>query len=377
MNTTAKAAAAIAVLLVVLVGGFFAYSYVGGGSSSTGTSSSKSSTSSTSSVPIVQCCSTDLVRIGYFANINHAQALVGLLNGDYQRSVGSSVQIQTTLFTAGPTEMTALLAGQLDMAYVGPSPAVNAFMAANGTSIRILAGASNGGALFVVTDASGIRNASSGGVTSQLMGKTFLGPQLGNTQDIALRSYLVSNHLAPGTNVTVEDTSNSNIVTALVGNKADGAWVPQPYASLILSKAKAHVFLDERSLWPGGNFSTAELVVSVSFLTAHPDVVERIVAAHVNETLWINSHLTEAMKLMNGTIVAKTGLGISASVLTASLSTLTFTYDPLVASVQQQADQAYRLGFLKSQPNLNGLFDLTILNEVLTQRGLPTITGQV
>jgi len=340
--------------------------------SSTSTSTSTTSTSTTSTT----CCSTNVVRIGYFANINHGQALVGLFNGDYEKALDGSVQIQTTLFTAGPTEMTALLAGKLDMAYVGPSPAVNAFIQSNGTGLKIVAGASNGGALFVVTDASGIKNASAGGITSQLKSKTFLAPQLGNTQDVALRSYLLKNGLVAGVNVTIQDTSNANIVTELIQNKSDGAWVPQPYASLILSKAKAHVFLDERSLWPSGSFSTAVLVVSTPFLTAHPDVVSRIVAAHVNETLWINTHMTQAATLMNSTIAAQTGLGISPAAMSGSLATLSFTYDPLAVSVQQQAENAYQLGFLgKTPPNLTGLFDLTILNQVLQQMGLPTVSS--
>jgi len=342
--------------------------------SSTTTSTTTSPSSTTTST--ASCCSTTVVRIGYFANINHGQALVGLFNGDYQKALGPNVQIQTFLFNAGPTEMTALLAGQIDMGYVGPSPAVNAYIASNGTAIRILSGATDAGALFVVTDSSGIKNASAGGVAAQLMGKTFLAPQLGNTQDIALRLYLEENHLVPGVNVTVQDTSNSNIVTAIVGGKADGAWVPQPYGSLILSKAKAHLFLDERSLWPGGNFSTTELVASESFIKAHPDVVSRIVGAHVDETIWMNSHKTQAVQVMNSTIQYITGSGISSIVLNNTLTTLSFTYDPLESSVQVQAQNAFTLGFLgKTAPNISGLFDLTFLNQALTERGLPTISS--
>lgn len=357
---------AVAIIVVLVVAAYAAIVYLAPANATTTSSSTT-------------CCSTDLVRIGYFANINHGQALIGLFNGDFQRALGSSVKIETTIFTAGPTEMTALLAGQLDMAYVGPSPAVNAFVQSNGTGLKIVAGASSGGALFVVTNASGISNAAAGNVTSQLMGKTFLAPQLGNTQDVSLRTYLLKNHLVPGVNVTVEDTSNSNIVTELVDGKADGAWVPQPYGSLILSEASAHLFLDERSLWPGGSFSTAELVVSSSFLAAHPDVVYRIVLAHVNETLWMNANLAEAGVEMNNTIAAAppegAGIGISAKVMTASLATLTFTYDPLESSVEQQAINAYNLGFLgKTTPNLNGLFDLTILNQVLQQLGQAQIS---
>ena len=403
--------AAVVVAVLVLAAGSAAYFYSQGGSSSTTTTSTPStslttttssltsttthstststpstttssttSSTTTSSVSTTtsteSCCSATVVRIGYFANINHGQALVGLFNGDYQKALGPNVQIQTYLFNAGPTEMTALLAGQIDMAYVGPSPSVNAYIASNGTALRILAGATDAGALFVVTDSSGIKNATAGGVTAQLMGKTFLAPQLGNTQDIALRLYLLQNHLVPGVNVTVQDTSNSNIVTAIVGGKADGAWVPQPYGSLILSKANAHLFLDERSLWPGGNFSTTELVASESFITNHPDVVSRIVGAHVDETIWINSHTAQAEQVMNSTIRYITGSGIASSVLNSTLTTLSFTYDPLESSVQVQAQNAFTLGFLgKTAPNISGLFDLTFLNQALTERGLPTISG--
>jgi len=412
-SAISTALVAVVVVILVVAAGILAYSYYGAGSSSTTTStttstssttllstttssvtsvstsqsvtststSTSSTTTSTTTSPVTtttsttSCCSTTVVRIGYFANINHAQALVGLFNGDYQKALGPNVQIQTFLFNAGPTEMTALLAGQIDMGYVGPSPAVNAYIASNGTGLRILAGGDEGGAVFVVTDSSGITNASSGSVTAQLMGKTLLAPQLGNTQDISLRWYLLQNHLVPGKNVTVQDTSNTNIVTAIVGGKADGAWVPQPYGSLILSKAKAHLFLDERSLWPGGTFSTTELVASESFITAHPDVVSRIVGAHVDETIWISAHTTQATQVMNSTIAYITGSGISSGVFNSALATLSFTYDPLESSVQVQAQHAYALGFLKTSPDISGLFDLTFLNQALTERGLPTISG--
>jgi NitT/TauT family transport system substrate-binding protein len=368
MKDQNKIGVVIAIIVILAVGVYSASIYLAPAPKASSTTSSNT------------CCSTNLVRIGYFANINHGQALIGLFNGDYQKALGPSVRIQTAIFAAGPTEMTALLAGQLDMAYVGPSPAVNAFIQSNGTGLKIVAGACSGGALFVVTNGSGISNAAGGNVTNQLMGKTFLAPQLGNTQDVSLRTYLLKNHLVPGVNVTVQDTSNSNIVTELVDNKADGAWVPQPYGSLILSEARAHLYLDERSLWPSGSFSTAELVVSSSFLAAHPDVVYRIVLAQVNETLWMDANLAQAGVEMNTTIAAAppegAGIGISAKVMTASLATLTFTYDPLESSVEQQAIDAYNLGYLgKTPPNLNGLFDLTILNQVLQQLGEGAISS--
>jgi len=311
------------------------------------------------------------VRIGYFANLNHAPAIVGLSDGDFQKYLGPTTSIKTTLFTAGPTEMTALLAGQLDMAYVGPSPAVNAFIQSNGTALRIVAGVSNGGAVLVVRNNDGITT------VANFTGKTFAAPQLGNTQDIALRSYLLRNHYVVGTNVSVVDTSNSNILTLMEKGQLDGAWVPEPTASQLIYQANCHVFLDERNLWPGGNFSTAELVVSTSFLNAHPDVVRKAIAADVNNTLWITKNPAQAATLIDNRIAnLTTTTPTNSTIFTNATKYLSFTYDPLEASVTQQAQNAYELGFLgSSAPNLNGLFDLTLLNEVLQQDGLPTITS--
>ncbi len=328
-------------------------------------SSSNSSTSSNSTNSI------NLVRIGYFANLNHAPAILGLSDGDFQSYLGSTTTIKTYLFTAGPTEMTALLAGQLDMAYVGPSPAVNSFIQSNGTALRIVAGVSDGGAVFVVRNNDGITS------VANFTGKAFAAPQLGNTQDIALRSFLLRNHYVVGTNVTVVDTSNANILTLMTQGKIDGAWVPEPTASQLIFQANCHVFLDERMLWPGGNFSTAELVVSTSFLNAHPDVVKKVIEADVNDTMWIDNNAAKAATLIDDRIANLTSTTpTNSTIFNNATQYLTFTYDPLEASVTQQAQNAYQLGFLgTTAPNLNGLFNLTLLNEVLQQDGLPQVTN--
>lgn len=356
-NTTLVILAVVVVIVVVAAGAFVTFSQ---------TTTTLSTSISTNSIGVI--------RIGYFANINHAPAIIGLENGTFQRYLGNSTQIQTTLFTAGPTEMTALLAGQLDMAYVGPSPAVSSFLASNGSALRIVAGVSNGGAVFVVSNNSGINS------TKDFGGKTFAAPQLGNTQDIALRHYLQENGYNTtnnGGNVTVVDTSNSNIISLMIKGQLDGAWVPEPYASELIFMANCHVFVDERDLWPGGNFSTAELVVSTSFLNAHPDVVKKIIEADVFETQWINTHFVNATKLLTYYTAELTSTKpVNYTIMTNAMNYLSFTYDPLESSVQQQATNAYNLGFLgTTPPDLNGLYDLTILNQVLQQDGLPQVNN--
>ncbi len=380
MKSSVLAAIAVVIIVIVAGGALIASGTLSGHTTtitssvtsvSTVTTTASTTTSSTTSSSSNATNSINVVTIGYFANLNHAPAILGLSDGDFQSYLGPSTTIKTYLFTSGPPEMTALLAGQLDMAYVGPDPAVSAFVQSNGTALKIVAGVSNGGAVFVVSDNSNITS------VADFAGKTFAAPQLGNTQDVALRSYLLRNHYAVGVNVSVVDTSNANILTLMTQGKIQGAWVPEPTASELIYEAHCHVFLDESKLWPGGNFSTAELVVSTSFLNAHPDVVKKIIEADVNDTLWIDSHLSQAAPLIDNRIANLTSTKpTNSTIFDNATQYLTFTYDPLEASVTQQAQNAYELGFLgTTAPNLNGLFDLTLLNEVLQQDGLPQITS--
>ncbi len=367
--------AALLVVVFVAIGGVAAYALSTGNETSTVTTTSVSTTTATTtaaSTPTIN--SASVVNIGYYANLNHAQAVIGLANGEFQSFVGPSTKIETQVFSAGPTEMTALLAGKLDMAFVGPDPAVNAYIASNGTGLEILAGASSGGAEFVVTSGSEITP----GDVKDLGGKTFAAPQLGNTQDVALRHYLQVNGYnttSQGGNVTVVDTSNANIVSLFVTGKIGGAWVPQPYAAILLADG-GKLFLNEQSLWLNGQFSTAILVVRTSFLQEHPDVVREIVAAEVAETIQINDNLTAAAAAFNAQYAVLTGAPLNASVLAAALTTLQFTYDPLESTVTQQASYEYSLGFLTSPPgDLPNIFDLSILNSVLIADGLPMVTN--
>jgi NitT/TauT family transport system substrate-binding protein len=314
------------------------------------------------------------VNLGYFLNVNHAPAILGVSSGSFQNALGPSTTLKTFLFTSGGPEMVALLAGKLDMAYVGPTPAVNAYVQSSGTGVTIVAGVASGGAVFVVRSDSGI---TPGNVT-ELSGKTFAAPGLGNTQDISLRYYLLSQgySVGPSGNVAIVDTANANIVTLFAEGKIDGAWVPEPYGETLMQQFGGKLFLDERSLFPGGNFSTAELVVRTQFLDQHPDVVTDIVSADVNETIWINSHLSQAETDLNDTMVAQTGQGYSQSILSASFARLNFTFDPLESSVLLQALHAYDLGDLTqyNPESIAGIYDLSILNSVLTAKGLPTVS---
>ena len=384
----------VAIVVLVVISGSFAALSSGSSRSSTasfssGSSSSESTTTSTTSITSVSSPSptplsvpanppthnsASVVRIGYFANLNHAPAVIGLSNGDFQKFVGPSTAIQTTLFTSGSPEMTALLAGKIDLAYVGPSPAVNAYLASNGTSLQVISGVANGGAVFVVRNASNIAS------VKEFGGKTFAAPGVGNTQDVALRHYLILNGygISPNGNVTVQDTSNANIVTLMIDGKIDGAWVPEPWGQVLVSEAGAHIFLNEESLWPSG-FSTTELVASTSFLKAHPDVVKELIEANLYETQWIQNNPQQAAVSLNNILGNLTGGPIGLPIIRAAMTRLSFTDSPLEASVVQQAYNAFALGDLGSSAptaaTLSAIYGLTLLNSVLTEYGLPLVTG--
>jgi NitT/TauT family transport system substrate-binding protein len=317
--------------------------------------------------------SVKTLRIGYFPNINHAQPVIGLGNGDFQKILGKNVNVQTTVFNAGPSAIEALLAKKIDVTYVGPNPAVNGYVVSEGKDLKIIAGASSGGAAFVVRNDSGI------GSTKDFAGKKFASPQLGNTQDIALRSYLIKNGfktIDEGGNIAVVAVANPDILTLFLKKQLDGAWVPEPWAARLVKEANGRIFLDERSLWPDGKFVTANIAASTDYLKNNPDVIRKLLAAHVNETVWINNHKDEAIKAFNVQLKKLTGKGIPEDELRQAISRIDFTYDPLKLSLFQSANNAYDLGFLakgKPHPDLSGIFDLTILDQVLKESGLKPV----
>jgi NitT/TauT family transport system substrate-binding protein len=320
--------------------------------------------------------SVKTLRIGYFPNINHAQAVIGFGNGDFQKALGENVNIQTTVFNAGPSAIEALLAKRIDVTYVGPNPAINGYVVSDEKDLKIIAGASSGGASFVVRNDAGINS------PKDFAGKKFASPQLGNTQDIALRSYLIKNGLKTtdqGGNVAAVAVANPDILTLFLKKQLDGAWVPEPWATRLVKEGNGRIFLDERSIWPGGKFVTANIAVSTDYLKNNPDIVSKVLAAHVNETLWINNHKDEAINAFNTQTKKLTGKSIPLDELKQAFSRIDFTYDPLKLSLFQSANNAYDLGFLakgKPHPDLSGIFDLTILDQVLKSKGLTQIEGE-
>ncbi|HLI90151.1 MAG TPA: ABC transporter substrate-binding protein [Ktedonobacteraceae bacterium] len=313
------------------------------------------------------------VHLGYFPNMTHAVAIVGVARNAFKQALGPDVALDIKTFNAGPAEIEALFAGDIDIGFVGPNPAVNGYVKSNGAALRIIAGASSGGVLFVVRPGAHIQSA------RDLNGKKIADPQLGGTQDVSLRHYLQQNGLKPadkGGTVQVIPAQNADILTMFRQGQIDGAWVPEPWASRLVVEDQGRIFLDERSLWPDHQFSTTTVIVSKKFLDQHPDLVGRFLQADVDTVQYIKSNPASARTIINSELKRMTGKELSNAVLNAAFNDLDITYDPLAQTILEASDSAYSLGFLgASKPDLSGLIDLAPLNAVLSAKGLPRVAS--
>lgn len=310
------------------------------------------------------------LRLGYFPNLTHAPALAGLKKGFFATAFGSKVTIETHTFNAGGDTVTAILSNSIDATFVGPSPTTNAFVQSHGQAVRVIAGTTSGGALLVVRPS----------ITSipGLKGKKIADPQLGATQDVALRWFLKSNGLssdtAGGGDVSVLPQDNAQTLTAFKQGQIDGAWVPEPWASRLVLEGKGKVLVDESDLWPQGKFVTTNLIVRTDFLQAHPKRIKALLEGLYQAVSYLNSSPSEAQTLTNDAVAEITGKKLAAGVVSAAWPHLTFTLDPLPATLKASADHAHSVGLLPSV-DLKGLYDLTLLNQLLAAHNEPAVKG--
>ncbi|MEZ0093154.1 aliphatic sulfonate ABC transporter substrate-binding protein [Streptacidiphilus sp. EB129] len=314
--------------------------------------------------------SADTVHIGYFANLTHATPLIGIQNGQFAKDLGATT-IKTQIFNAGPSEIEALNSGAVDIAWIGPSPAINAYAKSKGSALKIISGATTGGAELVVNPAT-IKT------VADLKGKKIATPQLGNTQDVALLNFLATNGYKVNAksgagDVSVIRTDNSLTPTAYSSGSIDGAWVPEPTASKLVAEG-AKVLVDEKSLWPGGQFVSTNVIVSQTFLSAHPDVVQAVLKASVDTNAWILANPAQAKADANAALTVLTKKPLPTKQLDTAWAELSVTNDPLAASLKTEADHAVTAGLI-TQPNLSGIYDLTLLNKVLSAAGQQPVSA--
>ncbi|GAV39664.1 aliphatic sulfonate ABC transporter substrate-binding protein [Streptomyces acidiscabies] len=306
----------------------------------------------------------DSVKIGYFGNLTHGTALVGVQKGFFQKALGATKASYAT-FNAGPSEIEALNAGSVDIGWIGPSPAINGYTKSDGKSLRIIGGSASGGVKLVVNPAK-IKS------IADVKGKKIATPQLGNTQDVAFLNWIaeqgwkVDAQSGKG-DVSVVRTDNKVTPDAYKSGSIDGAWVPEPTASKLVAEG-AKVLLDEASLWPDKKFVITNIIVSQKFLTEHPKAVEAVLKASVDTNKWINANPAEAKAAANAQLKIDSGKALPAAVLDPAWSSIQFTDDPLAATLNSEAEHAVKAGLL-AKPKLDGIYDLTLLNKVLKAEG--------
>ena len=303
------------------------------------------------------------LRLGYFANVTHAPALVGLEEGLIEEALGDTT-LSTQVFNAGPAAIEALSAGAIDATYIGPNPAINTFVASGGESARIVAGAASGGAALVVQP--GIDDA------GDLEGTNLATPQLGNTQDVALRTWLADEGYETSTtgggDVTISPTENAQTLTLFQAGDIDGAWLPEPWVSRLIVDAGAEVLVDEADLWEDGEFPTTVLLVRADFLAEHPETVRALVAGHAASVAWLDDNADAAADVINARLTADAGKGLSDAVIDRALEHVEFTVDPHADTFEQLLEDGVNAGTSKTG-DIDGLFDLSALNAVLEESG--------
>ena len=307
------------------------------------------------------------LRLGFFPNLTHAPALIGVEKGYFTQELGSSVTLRTATFNAGNEAVTALFADGLDITYIGPNPAINAYAQSKGAAVRIISGSTSGGAALVVKPS--ITNAAA------LKGKKIATPQLGNTQDVAFRAWLGTqgiNVTKEGGDVTIVAQQNAQTLDTFKAGAIDGAWVPEPWATRLQLEGAGKVLVDEKTLWPDGKFVTTHIIVRTQFLKDHPDVVERFLRAHVKAVQFANAKASEAKAAANAQIGKLTGKPLGQATIDGAWANLEFTFDPIASSLFKSAEAAENVGLL-DPVNLEGIYDLKTLNEVLDELGEPPV----
>ncbi len=312
-----------------------------------------------------------VLRLGFLENITHASALVGIKEGFFTKNLGNNVTLKLYPFSTGTEEATALLAGQLDAAYVGPNPAIKAWQQSNGSLIKVISGAASGGAELVVKK--GITQA------SQLKGQKLASPSLGNTQDVAMRFWLKGQGLTTtqtgGGDVPITPiTPNSDAVLAFESGKIAGGWEPAPYDAEMIA-AGGHALVNEASLWPSGQFVTTELVATQSYIAKNPAVISDLLKGQIQANSFIASNKSAAETAANAELQTLSGKSLKSDIVAAAFAQVSFTNDPIASSLITDASHAVSVGLLTPVKNLSGIYDLAPLNKLLAADGQSQVSS--
>jgi NitT/TauT family transport system substrate-binding protein len=317
-----------------------------------------------SGAPAAAGSEASALRVGVFPNVTHAPGLVGIEGGHLEEALGEDVDLTVQYFNAGGEAIEALFSGAIDLTFIGPNPAINGFAQSNGEDVRLIAGSTSGGAALVVRD--GIES------PADLAGATLASPALGNTQDVAMRAWLADQgyetDITGGGDVSITPLANPDILQAFQTGQLDGAWVPEPWATRLVGEGGGTVLVDEADLWPGGQFVTTHVLVRTEFLERNPGLVRRFLDGHLAALDAIAEDPEAAQATVLDAIEAISGTRLPEDVIAAAWDNLTFTWDPVAPSLAKSAEDATEAGLL-DPVDLEGIYDLRILNELLAERG--------
>ncbi len=308
------------------------------------------------------------LRLGLFPNLTHAQAIYARAGGQFQRKIG--VPIKWSSFNAGPTAIEAMFTDAVDATFVGPTPAINGYIKSKGENFVVVAGSTSGGAGLVVRKEAGIKT------DKDFNGKTIATPQLGNTQDVAARLWFGEHGYKfreKGGALTLVTLSNPDQLTLFRKKQIHGAWTVEPWVARLEVEGDGELFLDEKTLWPEGRYVTTHLVVRKDFLAGNLTLVKNLLAAHVEVTQQINADKAAAGRLLNEELKKETGKALPDAVITRAMGRIEFTWDPISPSLHKYAEGTHKVGFLRKPPELDGIYSLKLLNEVLKEKGLPAV----
>ncbi|MBC7944594.1 MAG: ABC transporter substrate-binding protein [Burkholderiales bacterium] len=311
------------------------------------------------------------IRVGHFPNITHGQALYARATGNYEKTIG--VPVRWTTFNAGPTAIEALFAKSIDATYIGPNPAINGYLKSRGQEFVIVAGGVSGGAGMVVRKDAGIKQA------QDFHGKTIATPQLGNTQDVAARNWFAGKGYSfkeAGGDLSILPLANPDQLSLFQTGQIHGAWTVEPWLSRLEIEGGGDLFLDEKTLWPDGRYVTTHLIIRKAFLQQQPDLARKLITAHVEATQKINVDKARATTILNEELKKETGKALPQNVIERALGRVEFTWDPIAASLYKSAESAHKIGFIKQAPDLAGIYDLRLLNEVLSEKKLEAVSDK-
>ena len=305
------------------------------------------------------------LRIAYSPNIGHAIPIVGMEKGFFKKSIGDEIKIETRIFDSGPQAIESLFANSIDIAYVGPGPAINGFLNSENHNVKILAGSASGGASFIVHPLSEITSA------SDFRDKKIAAPQIGNTQDISLRNYLSENGLKTadkGGSVIVYNIPNPDIYTLFAKGDIDGAWVAEPWATILETELGGKRLFHEEELWPNNEFASVLLIANVDYVKKNHQLVSDFLTSHYKTAEWINQNPIETRIVFNNFLKSYLGHSLSDDVVDTALSNLVITGDPLLDSVYSFAEKADALGYLgRNGYDLAGIFYPFDSNSILEE----------